>query len=240
MASGRAPTGTPLKKAAQCAMCGGHLLPGELFVPITQDTFGESFNNKLDVKVDSAVICGDCDVLWVKEFLQNYSKSYASVDGVFKFASNEDVQAFLLTPPKPPFVAIFSTRQQQHMIWRTPVSYSAEVAFVRVDDEVVKINVARALEGARAWQLAERRMKELGLKGPPAILDRSLGAPDMGTVRRDVTLAMKKDGGANAQVVDTLNALGMGEWWALCALRYVKLDEPASWPKPIRVLPAAQ
>jgi CRISPR type IV-associated protein Csf1 len=224
-----------------CVLCTAAVAQGDLRTAISDDNLGESFNNKLDLHEKGNCICGDCKALWRKEFLQNYSKSYASEKGVFKLASNEDIQAFLLTPPSTPFVAIFNTRQQQHMIWRTPVCLSQDYLIVRVDDDILRINRSLALEGAKAWQLAIELMKEMAMRGQPAKIDRGLGMQSMGLLRADVVKALAlyakehpdHKGKACAEALATLQSLRMGEWWALCALRSLKFEEPATWPQPV-------
>lgn len=229
------PGGSPLLESATCAMCGAHLQAGELADPIGKDTFGESFNNKLDMHHDGTVLCGDCIALWCKDFLQSYSKSYACEDGVYKLASNEDVQAFMLRPPKTPFVAIFNSRQQQHMIWRTPLSLSQDVMTVRVDDDLIRIDRQLALDGARAWRTVEACMKTIGMKGLPVRLERTLSDQDTGVIRSDVIKAVSAHSTEGAQAIGVLHRLRMGEWWALCALRYIDQDAPQTWPHPVKL-----
>lgn len=236
-AAGIQPKGNPLGEPATCAMCGAHLNAGDLAHKLADDTFSDSFNNKLDMHVPGTVLCGDCVALWSKEFLQSYSKSYASPAGVFKLASNEDVQAFLLTPPVAPFAAIFNTRQQQHMIWRTPVCLNHVVLIVRVDDEVLQIRRQLALDGARAWQIVERCQKAIGSRGMPAWINRDLEGCRMGAIRPDVIKAVSAYSEEGAAAIRVLQRLRMAEWWALCALRYIDQDAPETWPKPVKILP---
>jgi CRISPR type IV-associated protein Csf1 len=229
--------------AGKCALCTAVVAEGDLRTAISDDNLGESFNNKLDMHEKGNCICGDCKALWRKEFLQNYSKSYASDKGVFKLASNEDIQAFLLNPPSTAFVAIFNTRQQQHMIWRTPVCLSQDYLIVRVDDDILRINRSLALEGAKAWQLAIELMKEMAMRGQPAKIDRGLGMQSMGLLRADVVKALALyakehpdgKGQACADALATLQSLRMGEWWALCALRSLNFEDPTTWPKPVKI-----
>lgn len=238
-AAGVKATGAPASKDCTCIMCGAKLAAGDLVNPILKDTFGESFNNKLDIHQRGDVLCGDCDVLWSKDFLQKYSKSYATAEGVFKLASNLDIQAFILNPPPPPFVAIYNTRQQQHMIWRTPVCLSSQILIVRMDDDILKVDRAKVLAGVRAWQYVVERMKVLGFKGMPAYPDRTLSSRSTGSIRADVAAKIGAEGPEGAQAITALRALRMGEWWAMTALNKVDLNDPASWPKPEKLLSAA-
>lgn len=229
------PGGSPLLEPATCAMCGAHLQAGDLADPLEKDTFGDSFNNKLDMHSEGTVLCGDCVALWAEDFLQKYSKTYATQDGVYKLASNEDVQALFLSPPKTAFVAFFNSRQKQHMIWRTPVSLNSGVMTVRVDDDLIRIDRQMALDGARAWRTVEACMGKIGMKGMPAWVDRTMGNREMGSIRSDVMKAVSAHSAEGAQAIAVLRSLRMGEWWALCALRYVDQDAPQTWPHPVKL-----
>lgn len=233
-AAGLKPAG-PLKaeKDCRCIMCSGKIEKDDPCAPAGKDLFGSSFNNKLDIHTQGDRVCGDCLALWSKDFLQKYSKSYATRDGLFKLASTDDQARFVMFPPEPPFVAIFSTRQQQHMIWRTPVSYSREVYFVRVDDEVLTVRDKLFREGVSAWKDLVAEMAARGKKGLPTVaLSAGQDHSQNGVLRRDVR-EIALDAGMQAQV-ETLERLGMGEWWALNAVsrRYLE-DTP---PEAVKLL----
>jgi CRISPR type IV-associated protein Csf1 len=236
-AAGIQPVGAPLKRSATCALCGSALLAGEPAAPLKNTTFDEGFNNKLDVHTRGTVVCGDCEALWAPEFLQKYSSTYAAAQGVFKLSSNEDIQAFILTPPPPPSIAVFSTRKMQHMIWRTPVCLSAQRLIVRVDDDVLHIDRAKVLAGIRGWQHCEARMNALGIKGAVAFMRQKLDARLIGSMRADVARAVAAESAEGAAAVASLHALRMGEWWAVGACRGVDLDRPETWPHPVKLLP---
>ncbi|WP_234305498.1 type IV CRISPR-associated protein Csf1 [Diaphorobacter sp. J5-51] len=237
-AAGIDPQGSPAPRDCKCAMCAAQLKAGDPVNAIGKDTFGESFNNKLDIHEAGDVLCGDCAALWQRDFLMKYSKTYATPSGVFKLASNEDIQAFILTPPRPPFVAVYNTRQQQHMIWRTPLCLSNEVLIVRLDDEILHIDRDKVLRAVSAWQRTLARMKELGFKGLPAYPERTLSSRATGSIRDDVAERISGDSEAGARDIETLRSLRVGEWWAMCAINKVDLDSPASWPLPVKLLPA--
>ena len=221
-AAGLVPTAADVVvEATHCVMCAAPLAAGEKANKVTKATFGDAFNNKLDLRAISGThVCGACQALWSKDWLQKYSKSYACAEGVFKLASNEDQAAFLLNPPPPPFVAILSTRQQQHMIWRTPVSLSQELFFVRMDGDVVTIRRRVLMEALDAYKhivevmastLPEGRKRPL--KGPPAWIDRQLESSKTGMLRTDVEALLHQVG--DDWAVERLHGLTMGEWWAL-------------------------
>lgn len=217
-AAGIRPSGTATAdRSSTCAMCADTILVGDLCTP-AKGQFTDAFNNKLDLVEGARTVCGHCGPLWTKDWLQKYSKTYACADGVFKLASNEDMASFLFNPPPAPFVAILSTTQQQHLIWRTPVNYNQERIVIRMGDELLVIRRKLLLEEALpAWTSLCTLMKEQGLKGMPATLDRELARFSMGVVRKDV--AERAEALGLVAAVATLNKLSQGEWWALNVAR---------------------
>lgn len=218
-----------------CVMCAAPLAEGDRANPVTSNTFGDAFNNKLDLRALTGThVCGDCQVLWSKDWLQKYSKTFACAQGVFKLASNDDVAAFLLTPPEPPFCAIYSTRQQQHMIWRTPVSLSQDYFVVRLDGDLLTIRRPVLMDALAAYKHAEHLMatvllegRKKALKGPAALFDRQLESSSMGMLRSDVEALLRQTG--DTWVIEKLHALSIGEWWALNVLRFADADNPPAW-----------
>lgn len=235
-AAGIEQQGKPAPKDCTCVMCSAKLELGDLINAIDKTTFGESFNNKLDMHEPGDVLCGDCAALWARDFLMKYSKSYATTEGVFKLASNEDIQAFILTPPAPPFVAVYNTRQQQHMIWRTPLCLSNAMLTLRLDDEILHIDRVKVIRAVGAWQRTLARMKELGFKGMPAYPERTLSSRATGSIRDDVAERIAGDSEMGANDIAALRSLRVGEWWAMCALNKVDVDEPTTWPQPVKLL----
>lgn len=227
LAAGVAPVGTHTLEASAdaltCAMCAGRIEPGDCYTP-ARGQFNDAFNNKIDLVEGAKHVCGHCMALWSKDWLQRYSKTYACSAGVFKLASNEDQARFILHPPAPPYVVIQSTTQQQHLIWRAPVNHSTDLIHLRFGDELLTIRRTFLLEKALpAWNALCALMKELGLKGMPASLDRELSSGSMGCVRSDVAkLATQAGQGALVQI---LNTLSMGEWWGINVLRQFDLSE---------------
>jgi CRISPR type IV-associated protein Csf1 len=234
------PTGNDIVPSdTHCVMCAAKLAAGtkanRLIFKGKDITFDDAFNNKLDLRaMTGSHVCGDCSVLWSKDWMQKYSKSFACSEGVFSLAKNEDIAALALNPPSPPFVAIFSTKQQQHMIWRTPVSYSKDYFFVRVDGDVLSINRPKLLAAWETYRRIEQIMAEVkpegkarNLKPPAAMFDRELASSRMGMVRADVEELLKQTG--NAALIAQLHALSAGEWWVLNALRFINAAQPPGW-----------
>lgn len=139
-AAGRKPVGSHVATAdmGACAMCGTTIGPGDIYSPF------EVTNTFMDrpslADPFSYLACGHCTVVRSeKEFLQRFSKSVVTRDGFFKIASNDDQASFFLNPPAPPFLAFVSDATQQHLIWRTPVSYSKDVFQLRFGNRVLMI-----------------------------------------------------------------------------------------------------
>lgn len=224
---------TVVTSDSYCVMCAAELPAGALANLVTKATFDKAFNNKWDLRAASIgrYVCGDCQVLWTKDWLQKYSKTVATTNHVYKFASNDQMAAILLNPPEPPFVMIFSTKQQQHMIWRTSVSYSREFYVVRVDSEQLTIRQPRLLAAYRAFKHAEELMGTTAiartgrkLKPPAALFSRELAIRDMGLLRTDVVELMQQEGAT--WVIDAMADLSMGEWWALNVIRHYDPENP--------------
>jgi len=224
---------------ANCAMCGAPVSNGDRCLLTGKDTFAGSFNNRLDLAFPSSpLVCGDCATLWQKDFLQRYSKTVANRHGVYKLASNEDHAQFVLDPPEPPFVAILSTTQQQHLIWRTPVTLSKELLFVRLGDEVLSIRPQLVRQALRDYEALAGLMAAHKLKGLPCAFDRDLASERVGSIRPDVRRLALANGLADE--VERLVSLSMGDWWALNAVRQFSGADKVP-PKPLtRVLPSPE
>ncbi len=235
-AAKRAPTtDTMVNNDSNCAMCGTPLVAGDRATRVTKQTFDASFNNKADLRAPgSKYLCGHCVTLWSGEWMQRHSRTFATEDNVYKFASNEQQAAFLLNPPSPPFCAIFNTRQQQHMIWRTPVSHSREAYFVRVDGELLQIRQTRLIDAWRAYRQTEQIMSEhplsrtgKTLNPPAALFARDLGSRKHGQLRADVVELLQETG--HAAIVETMAGLTIGEWWALNVIRHYDPENSPAW-----------
>lgn len=224
--------------AAHCIMCGAALKQGEPANRLTSKTFGDAFNNGTDLRaVNGKYKCGDCEALGGRTWLQTYSKSFATRDGVWKFASNEQIASLLLDPPEPPFAAILSTKNMQHMIWRTPVTLSRNLITVRLNDDLLQIRRPVLLAALAAYHrihaiMAETPSPSTGrlLKPPAALFSIELASSKVGVVRADVAELLYSVG--EGALAEQLNRLAMGECWALGIVRHF---DPASPPAHQRV-----
>jgi CRISPR type IV-associated protein Csf1 len=220
-----------------CAQCAAPIHRGEPAASTALWITRESFNNKFDLGVpESPYVCSDCCALYHKDYLQKYSKSYACRAGVFRLASNAEQCWFLLHPPEPPFIALISDTQQQHLIWRAPVNWSAEQIKVRMGDRVLLLRHKVLLQAVEAVARCSVAMEKAGLKGrhPFQKLDRELGNMEGTAIRRDVQRIAAGDAAVSADLA-LLEALSLGELWGLTVLI---VTDPASIVEPRRMLPS--
>lgn len=112
-----------------CDLCGVDFdTSGHTFKP------GPKFNN-IDCLHGSGVICQHCKVVTTGSLfiLQNKCAVY-SRDGVISLNKDIDLAAFVLSPPQPPFVAVYGMIKQQHLVWRSTISNSTEHFSFRMGD----------------------------------------------------------------------------------------------------------
>jgi CRISPR type IV-associated protein Csf1 len=220
-----------------CVMCGAAVKRGDLGVPAGRKRFDQAFNFKLDVKFKGDAVCGDCVAVWQNFWMQKGSKSYAVMgEGVFWLSKNTDIAAFILSPPKAEYVAIFNSRQQAQMIWRTPVAMPSNLLQVRIDDDLMVIDRDRVMRGVRAWQTACSILVAVGQpKGAPFLLSYNLASSATGMRHPTNASAVEKHSQEGVAAVAVLSSLSMADWWALSACRELDLDKPESWPTRRRI-----
>jgi CRISPR type IV-associated protein Csf1 len=139
---------------------------------------------------------------------------------------------FLLNPPQPPFAAVFSTRQKQMMVFRTPLNWSREVIVLRYDDEMLLIRLAKVREAAVAWREIEALVghafgKEKAIKPPVGILSMTLQAAEIGCLRGDVVERLRRLG--RDDLVTALDGLSTGEAWALASIVQLPEGSTLAW-----------
>ncbi|MEO8136795.1 MAG: type IV CRISPR-associated protein Csf1 [Betaproteobacteria bacterium] len=206
-----------------CNACGATIQRGEACAPAL---YPKSFGNQMDLRCKASNwICADCATIFgSKDFLTRFSKTVANADGIYKLAATEDGAALITNPPQTPFVAIFSTRNAQHMVWRTPVTYSRDLIFLRLDDEVMTIRRQVVLAAFEDWKFLtellwthpDKAMKKARVIYSTPLLDhRSVGAVFSRVERWAIEC------GEEARV-NRINSLTSGEWWGLHRLIYTK------------------
>lgn len=220
-----------------CVMCGAEVKRGAAAVPADGKRFDKGFNFKLDVKFKGNAVCGDCMAVWQNFWMQKGSKSYAVLgEGVFWLGKNTDIAAFVLSPPNAAYVAIFNSRQQAQMIWRTPVALPSNILQVRIDDDLILVDRERVIRGVNAWQLACKILVAVGKpKGQPFLLSYNLASSATGLPHPTNADAVALHSPEGKKAVELLRTLTIGDWWALSACREIDLAAPGTWPERRRI-----
>lgn len=220
---------------AICALCGGAILKGEPVKPTS--TLGESFNNKMDAAVQSSrLICGACNYVSDRVWMERLSKCLVTEQGIFKLASNAAQAHFILNPPKPPFLAYLSTGKMQHVIWRAALTHTTDRINLRLGDRQLSWNPNRIRDLADDARTVLTVMQAAGIKGssPFTKFDRELASVSSAEIRPDVVSACEANAAAMA-AISRLEAMTQGELWAVGILLITKPDaikepEPAELP----------
>lgn len=228
-----------------CVLCAAPLPKGSNCTHTDGTTFEKSFGDQPYVGArDSAYVCSDCLPLWNPLYLQKYSKSLVTPDGLFKMASNVEQASFLLNPPKDqPFMAFLSNTKQQHLIWRTPVNFSSERFTLRLGTQLITIRHGLLMQAVAAQKVllaAYREFeKEATKKKITATTVFILGDREMKSLGflinpRVVLAAEAKQVTVELPIIETLS---IGERWALSIIGNsgLSIAEPL-----IKLLPAAK
>lgn len=232
--TGESPIGDPIPHDDNCLACGAPIKAGDL-ARKASGYMTESFNNKHHLRGAGSYICGCCVAVWKNEWMQENNRAKSVVidgQGVFNLKSGDDIAWLVLTPPTAPYVAMYSTRKQAHMVWRTPVALPSERFIkLRMNDEVMVIDRTRLLDGVRAYHRANSMIAEAGKpKGVIAITSPKLMDASAGSLIESNARIVRARGQDGLSVLRALRSLSMSEWWALTAVRHVDLDFPSSWP----------
>ena len=140
-ALGLKPVGSVSPEDTLCAVCGCEIKKGDLY---DEDmVLPESFTNYSSLANPSGKHrCGNCTaVMTRKEFQMGWSTSIMSEEGYFQLLRKEHRAWFLLNPPEPPFAIGIQVSQQQHIIWRAPVSLSKDIIFMRIGEQLSLIHI---------------------------------------------------------------------------------------------------
>lgn len=244
-ALGIQPEGTMICNAEagqRCAVCGVTLRTGE---PIDTLRLPDSFTNHASLAIPGGEYrCGACTAVMTRgpNFMMALATCVASRDdGYLPMMKKEHRAWAFLTPPKPPFIMAVQNAQQQHTVWRAPVSLSRDLFFVRIGEQVVSIRrekLAAAREAAIGVDAAIRAAGE-GAKagrGRPAKTD-SVENPFYsdwkyqdatgGQLKPYVLEAIKQQLIALPDL-DALTCLTGGEIWALTAVLHLTPVRPES------------
>ncbi len=227
----------------RCAMCGADIEPGALYDKLD---LPESFTNKLAMAIPGGEhICGACKAVMNEgAFQQSLSTAIVSAKGYFPIMKKENRAWAFLEPPEPPFFVTIQNAQQQHVVWRAPVSLSREIILVRVGEQVLRLR-RQKLKAAREIVLRlddfRHRVSVHDCKArtpkkaaaaqdaaeSPFVADWKYQSADGGAMKqwyRDLVAA----GNVPKEDQAVLTSLNAGEAWALQAVLHRKLVGPES------------
>ena len=147
--------GSPSDRLALCMFCGKKIAAGEHSAPfLPSKNFMDAA--ALTHRSQPGTLCGDCAALGTKTVMMLTQNCLITSEGVFSLASSGAKTHFLLHPPAPPLAVCFSHTTLQHLIWRTPISGSHDLIYLRISSRLFRMNlprVRRALDLCRALQL---------------------------------------------------------------------------------------
>lgn len=240
-ALGLSPEGSAVCNAEDlaCAVCGSSIRRGD---PVDDLVLPPSFTNRNSlVRPLGSYRCGACTAVMSRpEFQMGLSSALFSVEGYYPIARKEHRAWALLTPPEPPFAICVQTSQQQHVVWRAPVSLSRALIMMRVGERIIRLR-SRSLAEARevALMLHERRRRHEASasrsRGRPAnadtiespfVSDWKMQSVAGGTFKRWMA-TMLEEGIVAATDLEPLYRLNGGEVWALSAVLHPHPVKPA-------------
>lgn len=235
LADGLNPLGRAAAKAGECALCGRAIAAGEPVTPVNEVANPQTFTKWAYLaKPQSPVACGYCAATIGQEYQSDKvkGKSFACAEGVFPLHRGPDMARFLLNPPSPPFAAVYSTRQKQMQVFRTPLNWSRDVIVLRYDDELLMIRMRLVRAAAVAWREIEALVgqkfgKEPAIKPPIGILSMTLQAAEIGRLRPEVVERLTAMG--RTDLVTALDGLSTGEAWALASVVQLPEGESLAW-----------
>lgn len=122
--------GIHAKEDGACAYCGTVINAGDLCVKT--DISKGFLDGRSMARGSSKVTCPHCAQTLKSTFLMSHGHGMFSAEGKQPFQKWKDVAHALNNPPKPPFIAVYATAKQQHIVWRAPINLSRDVFYVRV------------------------------------------------------------------------------------------------------------
>lgn len=250
----RLPEGEKARGDTACMFCGKPIPIGSSCQPVKLGR--GSFMDDAWFPIRSQVSCLHCVAMTSSKVAKKLGSANCIVytlDGALPIAKDAARAWFLLTPPEPPFVVTASaTINFQHLIWKSPVTYSRELIHVGWPTRTMTIRhsvLMRAVEVCRAVAAAAMEAKEAALKEskkkgakvkpmthPYICLDRELSDLNHGIIRPDIA-ALAKTIPAIADGLAFLKGLSLGETWALATLVKSKQEVPTK-PDPLDTVPA--
>lgn len=113
-----------------CNLCGLHFEDGGHAYKQ-----GAKFNDQIATHGTNAV-CPACAVVSKGSSYMNKNKCAVYFpEGFYTLGKDLDLACFLTFPPKPPFVAVFSHKKQQHLVWRARLTLDEHLFAFQYGDQ---------------------------------------------------------------------------------------------------------
>lgn len=214
---GLQPNGVEARESFTCCMCGALHPSGTLYAKFHPSS---SFLDSPSLAWREGTLwqCGWCNALSGKAAMLRTQKAIFTTNGAYPIAKDANRRWMLENLPKPPFLIVASDTHLVHMVWRTPLSLSRELFYIRLGARLltVRMPLVRAIaaefaklpKGAFPFSTGDREFK------------------DMRSGRLRYTFASQ-----GGPLPELMKHAGVGEWWALLALRPKNTPEQ---PEPIK------
>ena len=209
----------PAKQAGHCDLCCAPYRPGDGVVVWTAPE--QSFTDYADLPESlTGNICSWCARAMDASVLRKFGAFLATRDSVVSIASDAARVWLLENTPQPPFVVAVGTTTSQHLVWRTPITYSRNLWTVRVGRQLVTVDRDLVLEARAAIRGMERH--------PWRTLDRALKTMAHGLPNDEVAVS--------DDMQRLMPYLGPGELWMLASVAKASPPEAVA-PDPIKLQP---
>jgi CRISPR type IV-associated protein Csf1 len=165
---GARPSGVPIQEDGFCTFCGVHLKVGNLHNKFRPSA--KFVDYPYLAYPESRVICGWCSVATSVSneigesgkavrisYIETLANGVFSAAGKQRFGTAKEIQSFLLNPPEPPFIALYSTAKNQHMVWRARPTLDINLIHVKLGLTDIRIRRDKLFAAADA-------AKRLGLQ----------------------------------------------------------------------------
>lgn len=225
----------------RCAVCGDTLRKGD---PIDFLDLPPSFTNHSSLAIPGGEYrCGACTTVMTNSanFQMGLSTCIASAsDGYFPIMKKEHRAWAFLTPPEPPFIIAIQNAQQQHTIWRAPVSISRDILMVRLGEQVLRLRRQKLIAAREAAMRLDAAINAAASsktgRGRPAKSPESIESPfysdwkgqdARGGQFKRAAAAQIEAGAISDADINALTTLNSGEVWALTAVLHLSPARPA-------------
>ena len=212
-----------------CSHCGKPVRHGDPYSPATCSSM---FSDTRDLAAFTGIVCAGCSAARSKLVMNFASYVVFTRSAAYPIAKDAHKAWLLLDPPEPPFLAVHTTATMQHLLWRTPVTLSRDLLYLRMGAALLTIRRQRLIAALSiAADVRARRIAAEGKAGPSMYLHvdrRAAFDPAHGRLSPRATVHMTD---AERRL---MNALTPGETWAV-GLLATDRELLTEQPEPIRL-----